>query len=252
MPSGWFTAELGQLCTRIVDGSHNPPKGVPQGRPMLSARNVAQRQINFNGFRFITESAFAIEHARTRVSAGDVLLTIVGAIGRTAVVPADLAPFALQRSVVVLRPALGVESKYLAYSLEAPAVQDFLGENAKGTAQKGIYLKALSKVEIPLAPSKEQQRIADKLDALLARVDACRERLDRVPAILKRFREAVLEAAVSGRLTEEWRESRARSRDEWSSTTVGALLTAVQAGLNVQCEERPPNKGERAWSRSVR
>ena len=54
-------------------------------------------------------------------------------------------------------------------------------------------------------PSNEQKRIADKLDAVLARVDACRERLDRVPDILKRFRQAVLAAATSGKLTEDWR-----------------------------------------------
>jgi type I restriction enzyme S subunit len=51
----------------------------------------------------------------------------------------------------------------------------------------------------------EQKRIADKLDALLARVDACRERLDRVPTILKRFRQSVLAAATTGELTREWR-----------------------------------------------
>ena len=62
--------------------------------------------------------------------------------------------------------------------------------------------------ELPLAPLNEQKRIADKLDAVLARVDACRERLDRVPAILKRFRQSVLAAATSGKLTEEWRECR--------------------------------------------
>jgi type I restriction enzyme S subunit len=59
--------------------------------------------------------------------------------------------------------------------------------------------------EIPLPPLNEQKRIADKLDAVLARVDACRERLDRVPDILKRFRQSVLAAATSGKLTEEWR-----------------------------------------------
>lgn len=57
----------------------------------------------------------------------------------------------------------------------------------------------------PLPPLSEQKRIADKLDAVLARVDACRERLDRVPGILKRFRRSVLAAATSGALTEEWR-----------------------------------------------
>jgi type I restriction enzyme, S subunit len=65
-----------------------------------------------------------------------------------------------------------------------------------------------------LAPLNEQKRIADKLDAVLARVDACRERLDRVPAILRRFRQSVLAAATSGTLTEEWREENARD-GEW-------------------------------------
>jgi hypothetical protein len=60
---------------------------------------------------------------------------------------------------------------------------------------------------IPVPPLSEQSRIADKLDAVLARVDACRERLDRVPAILKRFRQSVLAAATSGELTKDWRDA---------------------------------------------
>lgn len=67
------------------------------------------------------------------------------------------------------------------------------------------HYQHLSSSYIPLPPFNEQKRIADKLDALLARVDACRERLDRIPAILKRFRQAVLAAASGGKLTEEWR-----------------------------------------------
>lgn len=63
----------------------------------------------------------------------------------------------------------------------------------------------LLSTEIPLPPLAEQQRIADKLDALLARVDACRDRLDRLPAILKRFRQSVLSSAMLGALTEDWR-----------------------------------------------
>ena len=56
-----------------------------------------------------------------------------------------------------------------------------------------------------LAPKNEQKRIADKLDTLLARVDAVNTRLARVAPILKRFRQSVLAAATSGRLTEDWR-----------------------------------------------
>jgi hypothetical protein len=95
---------------------------------------------------------------------------------------------------------------YMSYVLEAPDLQKHFSDNAKVTAPKGIYLQALSETQIPLAPLNEQKRIAEKLDSLLKRVDSCRERLDRVPVILKRFRQAVLAAATSGALTEDWRE----------------------------------------------
>jgi type I restriction enzyme, S subunit len=183
---------------------------------MLSARNVANRKINFEEYRFISKSDFAAENERTHVQPGDVLLTIVGAIGRIAVVPNGINPFALQRSVAVLKPNGAVISQYLAYAIEAPEVQQFLRANAKGTAQKGIYLKALGRLQLPLAPLAEQQRLSYKLDTVLASLEACRARLDRLPQILKQFREAVLEAAVSGRLTEEWR---ARQQSQASSVS---------------------------------
>lgn len=61
-------------------------------------------------------------------------------------------------------------------------------------------------MELPVPPLSEQKRIANKLEAVLSRVDACRARLARVPGLLKRFRQSVLAAATSGRLTEDFRE----------------------------------------------
>lgn len=58
-----------------------------------------------------------------------------------------------------------------------------------------------------MPPLAEQTRIAAKLDELLAQVDTLKARIDGIPALLKRFRQSVLTAAVSGRLTEEWRAS---------------------------------------------
>ncbi|WP_229778117.1 restriction endonuclease subunit S [Deinococcus seoulensis] len=74
-----------------------------------------------------------------------------------------------------------------------------------GSAQPKLTQAALASIQLPLPPLLEQIRIADKLDALLARVEAGRERLERVPKLLKRFRQSVLSAAVSGELTREWR-----------------------------------------------
>lgn len=63
--------------------------------------------------------------------------------------------------------------------------------------QQRVPKQYLLDSQLPLPPLNEQKRIADKLDAVLARVDACRERLDHVPAILKRFRQSIIAAATS-------------------------------------------------------
>lgn len=204
-PITWTTTSLSEVCTKIVDGSHNPPKAVENGFPMLSAKNIYKRKVFFDDYRLISKEDFEIENNRTNISSGDVLLTIVGAIGRGAVVNEGLDKFTLQRSVAVLKP-FQINPKYLSYALEAPKLQKYLQDNAKGTAQKGIYLKALSAVTIPLAPLNEQRRIADKLDTTLARVDTLNDRLARITPLLKRFRQSVLAAATSGRLTEDWRD----------------------------------------------
>ena len=171
---------------------------------MLSARNVNDHQIIFDEFRWISAADFATEHVRTQIKPDDVLLTIVGTIGRTAVVPKSVAPFALQRSVAVLRPS-GVDSRYLAYLLESPVQQRWLTDNAKGTAQKGIYLKVLASAQVPLASAAEQTRIVDKLEELLSDLDAGVAELKAAQKKLAQYRQSLLKAAVEGRLTEAWR-----------------------------------------------
>jgi type I restriction enzyme S subunit len=225
LPAGWTGTTLKAICSKIVDGSHNPPKAVAAGKPMLSARNIRGRAIYLDEFRFISDDDFEQEHARTQIQAGDVLLTIVGAIGRTAVVPSGAPAFALQRSVAVLRP-VAIKSRALAYALEAPEVQKYMADNARGTAQKGIYLGTLATIEIKLPPAAEQQRIGDKLDFVLASVDACHDRLARIAPLLKRFRQSVLASATSGRLTEDWRRGKEfrTTRERFSDLVTESLV----------------------------
>lgn len=87
----------------------------------------------------------------------------------------------------------------------------------------------LLSTEIPLPPLAEQQRIADKLDTLLARVDSCRDRLERVPAILKRFRQALLSSAIRGDLTRSWRQAH-ETTSSATAAEFGPDLSALDAG----------------------
>ena len=85
---------------------------------------------------------------------------------------------------------------------------DFTGY-VNGTTRLKLTQGSLRAIPVKIPPSTEQHRIVAKLEKLLAKVDACKERLEKIPAILKRFRQSVLAAACSGRLTSEWRSKNA-------------------------------------------
>jgi len=81
-----------------------------------------------------------------------------------------------------------------------------INTNTRGTGIPHVDPEVFWNLEVPLPPLSEQRRIVQKLDRLLAKVDACQQRLEKIPILLKRFRQSVLAAACSGRLTEDWRK----------------------------------------------
>lgn len=110
-----------------------------------------------------------------------------------------------------------------------------LGELNKSTAIPGLNRQDAYKLEIRLPPIAEQIRIAQKLDELLDQVDILKTRMDVVRSLLKTFRQSVLVAAVSGRLTEEWRISRCSVKDE----PISLKLSDVAAEI-VDCPHSTP------------
>lgn len=171
IPEGWAWEFLKNLTSKLTDGSHNPPKDNGSGYPMLSGQNIGAGTIDYaNPSRYVDEQGFLIENSRTSVQEGDVLLTIVGSIGRSAVVRENAPKFVLQRSVAVLTP-IHVVSDYLPILFSSISVQNFFESEGKGTAQKGIYLGQLAKLPIPVPPVKEQTRIVAKVNELMALCD---------------------------------------------------------------------------------
>jgi type I restriction enzyme S subunit len=109
-----------------------------------------------------------------------------------------------------------------------------INSNTKGTGIPHVSPEFLFGIDIPLGPLPEQKRISDKLDTILARVDVCRNRIDRIPAMLKRFRQSVLAAATSGKLTKDWREL--------NGQPVGQARDEVLQRLILRREKTPSNK----------
>ena len=170
MKEGWTYKKLGEVCVKITDGSHNPPKGVERSNNiMLSSQNVQNGYLNMSSVRYLSDDDFKIEDQRTKASKGDVLLTIVGTIGRTCVLNGNEGNITFQRSVAILKPSKDVTSYYLMYYLLSQS--NTLNTKAQGAAQKGIYLKQLGDFEILYPTLSEQQRIVSRLDSAFADID---------------------------------------------------------------------------------
>ena len=152
------------ICSSVTDGSHNPPQGINNSQyMMLSSKNIFDDKITFEEPRFLSEEDFERENRRTKISEGDVLITIVGTVGRTAVVDSNMPAFTLQRSVAVLHPKKDICSgRFLMYALRGK--RSYIENRAKGVAQKGIYLGEVSDIDIHIPDITEQALMIDKLD----------------------------------------------------------------------------------------
>lgn len=167
MREGWTYKRLAEVCTTITDGSHNPPKGIEHSKyRMISSQNIYDGELKIydDNVRFLTEEDHYKEDKRTKLSKGVVLLTIVGTIGRSCVLNGNEGYLTLQRSVAVLHPSSEIQSRFLMYCLIGN--RNKLEKEAHGIAQRGIYLKQLSTLVIPIPPNNVQQSIAAELDKI--------------------------------------------------------------------------------------
>lgn len=136
------------------------------------------------------------------VPKGAILIAMYGSIGKLGIAGIECAT----NQAIAFTTAIekGIDNKYLFYSLLN--IRKDLLNLGKGGTQANISQTVLKKVPVPIAPLEEQRRIVLKLEQLLTKINNCKERLDRIPALLKHFRQSVLAAACSGRLTTDWRE----------------------------------------------
>jgi restriction endonuclease S subunit/predicted ATPase len=224
LPDGWIYALLADIAQWGSGGtpSRNNPAYYSGSIPWIKTGELGQGTITDTEEK-ITE--LGLQNSSAKIfPKGSVAVAMYGAtIGKTAILGIDAATN--QACAVGIPREGGTTTEYLFHYLASQ--KDAFIEVGQGGAQPNISQTVIKNWSIPLAPLNEQKRIADKLDALLARVDACREQLDRVPVILKRFRQAVLVAATSGQLTEEWRAEQ-DIEEGWTAITVKAVANVVR------------------------
>ena len=158
----WEQRKLSEVLSFIKDGTHGTHADATDGPLLLSAKNIKNGAIKWdNSDRRISMDEYKKIHSKFSLKEGDVLLTIVGSIGETAILM-DSEGLTFQRSVAFLRPCDDITSEFLYTEIQTSSFQKELNDRKSTSAQPGIYLGDLA--EIPFAfPTQidEQKRIGE-------------------------------------------------------------------------------------------
>lgn len=195
LPQGWKSATFADVVVSFSNGIAGDQNKEGIGIPVSRIETIADQSINFKKVGYLADYDLT-KIDRYQLNHGDILFSHINSpihLGKTAIFD-NKEP--LYHGINLLRIVVNREAVIPAtfnYFCKLARFQGVFAMRAQHAVnQSSINQKKLGEFEIPLAPMAEQKRIADKLDTVLARVDTCRERLNRVPFILKRFRQSVL------------------------------------------------------------
>ena len=240
VPDGWVLATLGDIAEWGSGGTPSRKKAsyYDGDIPWVKTGDLGPRIVS-NASESISDEGLRNSSAKM-FPKGAVAIAMYGAtIGKTSILGIEAAT---NQACAVGKPIDDITTSDFLYYLLLNEKERFIAKG-KGGAQPNISQAVIKSHEIVLPPYAEQTRIAQKLDQLLTQVDALNARVDAVPDILKRFRQSVLAAAVSGKLTEEWRENNGIDF-AWNKVKVGDIVERIEAGKNIKCIEVPPKSDQ--------
>lgn len=195
LPEGWATAFLPQIAELVMGQSPPSSSYNTEGHGIPFFQGKAEF-----GELFPVTVKYCVAPNKI-AEANDILMSIRAPVG-----PTNLAmtKCCIGRGLAAIRPRDQVPSLYLLYFFRS--IESWMSLQGTGSTFSAINKSDLTDICLPLPPLAEQRRIVAKLESLLGKVSLSQQRLSRIPNLLKRFRQSVLLAACSGKLTADWRE----------------------------------------------
>ncbi len=211
LPEGWVKSKLGDYLylkngyafkkTKYSDKSEN-------SYPIIRISDIDGSLASDKNSIHTLEKADGFE-----LQKGDLLIAMSGATtGKMGVYQGNLPAYQNQRVGNLKLRGEGDEQfrNYLMLHL-----QKEIEILAYGNAQPNISGKMIEDLDVYLPPLPQQQKLAKKFTALLSQVAEIKQRLEKIPALLKTYRQSVLARAVNGELSAKWREENGVSLESW-------------------------------------
>lgn len=230
LPETWVQLSVEQ-ATRgdrpIAYGVLQPGKDVPDGVPLVRVCDVADGAVDVTNLKSIAPE-IASQFPRTQLRGGEVLLTLVGTIGRTAIVPPELAESNVARAVGVLSSLADISPEWLEVCLRYEKARQILTENAREVARKTLNLEQLREYAIPVPSLIEQREATSRLNEQLSKAIAVTQSLEQQIGYARALRQSILKSAFSGELV----------RQDHTEEPAAALLERI-AGTHTTTTAKP-------------
>lgn len=214
LPKGWVETELGSFAYLKNGFAYKTTQFKDSGIPILKISNITKDgKVDISNPQYVDESLI---NEAFLVKSGDIVIAMSGATtGKFGVYNSNDLLLQNQRvgNIKLQKDSLG-SKKFLYYLIAS--LRKEIEDRAYGGAQPNISSTLIENIQIPLPPLAEQERIVAKLDKLFAQHEKMKKALDRIPQLLKTFRQQMLTQAVTGKLTKQWREG--KKLKEWNPT----------------------------------
>ncbi|TDM25607.1 restriction endonuclease subunit S [Macrococcoides caseolyticum] len=234
----WKENKLKDLTLLIKDGSHGTHKDVETGPWLLSAKNIKNNKINIdNNDRKISIDDYETIYRNYTLIKNDILLSIVGTIGRTALVENE-ENIAFQRSVAIIRPNKILTSTFLIQLMNGKRFQKDLKKYQVISAQPGIYLGDLNKLSISFPDKNEQQKIGEFFSKLDRQIELEEKKMALLEEQKKGYMQKIFSQELrfkdeNGEEYPEWEENKLRNCSEYktSNITIKSLSNEMSENL---------------------
>ncbi|MEM9463613.1 MAG: restriction endonuclease subunit S, partial [Myxococcota bacterium] len=229
IPSDWTLSLLNDCIEPerpICYGILKPGRGVPNGVPVIKVKNIKYGRILDHDLLLTSHE---IDHAyrRSRLVAGDVLLSIRGTTGRTAMVPTHLdgANITQDTARISIRRSDN-DSRFIYFALQSPNLQRQVSDNTKGQAVKGINIRDVRRLEVPVPPLREQRKIAAILSSVDEAIEKTQVVIDRAQVVKKGLMQELLTKGLPGRHKTFKQTEVGRIPESWSAVELGSLIVS--------------------------
>lgn len=212
VPNNWCWVKLGAISSIISKGT--TPKGgksayVDEGIDFLRVENINDDgTICHDNMMHVTEETHTGFLKRSMLKENDVLVSIAGTLGKTAIVKKDDLPLNTNQAVAFVRLADNgeISRDFIRYAIDTPVIQNMLLAKTKVTAIPNLTLEIISDCLIPLPPLAEQKRIVEQIESLFVKLDEAKDKVLDVITSSQCRKDSLLHKAFEGVLTCRWRD----------------------------------------------